>query len=155
MARIGPGRIRPCLPRLFLAAPSPRATRWARKPRLPFSGHWLSCREREGFPSLPRIPESQNNRFASPPFPWWCGAAESRVNVWMCRREHPWARRGSWAQRADSRQRQPRRRFVEVSLAPTGREDRVFSVRQDGLARAPSILQLHHVKFVSTLIEIV
>lgn len=29
------------------------------------------------------------------------------------------------------------------SLVPIRREDRVFSVRQEGLAQAPSILQLH------------
>lgn len=41
------------------------------------------------------------------------------------------------------------------SVVPIWREDRVFSVRQEGLAEAPSILQLHHIKLLNALIEIV
>lgn len=37
------------------------------------------------------------------------------------------------------------------SLVPRGREDRVFSVRQEGLAQAPSILQLHRIKLANPL----
>lgn len=41
------------------------------------------------------------------------------------------------------------------SPVPMQREHRVFSVRLERLAPAPSILQLHHGKLVSTLAEIV
>lgn len=41
------------------------------------------------------------------------------------------------------------------SLVSVWREDRAFSVRQEGLAQAPSILQLHNMKLLNMLIDTV
>lgn len=41
------------------------------------------------------------------------------------------------------------------SLVPVWREDRAFSVRQEGLAQAPSILQLHNMKLLNVLTDMV